>query len=126
LLDSEECRGLVTDDHLVFDARRENCHLEPTKNETNWFIYDATVSNSESTSIISRNAGIVSQRKKLCKLIQFQKEIDFSCAIDTRLTVDVGINVNVDFILVDIEQDIGAFDVEMAVYNSSDFAIPVE
>ena len=78
---------------------------------------DATVSNSESTSIISRNAGIVSQRKKLCKLIQFQKEIDFSCAIDTRLTVDVGINVNVDFILVDIEQDIGAFDVEMTVYN---------
>jgi hypothetical protein len=40
--------------------------------------------------------------------------------------VDVGINVNVDFILVDIEQNIGGFDVEMAVYNSSDFAIPVE
>ena len=64
--------------------------------------------------------------KKYCNLIQFQKEIDFSCAVDTHLSVDVGINVNVDFILVDIEQDIGAFDVEMAVYNSSDFAIPVE
>jgi hypothetical protein len=54
------------------------------------------------------------------------KEIDFSCAIDTHLSVDAGINVKVDFILVDIEQDIGAFDVEMTVYNSSDFAIPVE
>jgi hypothetical protein len=40
--------------------------------------------------------------------------------------VDVGINVKVDFVLVNIEQDNGAFDVEMGIYNSSDFDLPVE
>ena len=34
--------------------------------------------------------------------------------------------MNVDFVFVDFEEDIGAFDVKIDVYNSSDFAVPTE
>ena len=64
LLDSEECRGLFSGENLVFDARNQGCFVEPTKNETGWYIYDAKVETAESTSIITRNAGVVRQLKQ--------------------------------------------------------------
>ena len=53
------------------------------------------------------------------------KEIDLSCAVNTHVHLDVEINVDIHFIVVGIDQDTGAFDVDMTVYNSSDFLVPV-
>ena len=81
--------------------------------------------NDESASIITRHGGIVSCLKLLLNTYLLKKEIDLSCAVDTHVHVDAEINVNISFIVVGIDQDVGAFDVDMTVYNSSDFLVPV-
>jgi hypothetical protein len=58
-LDSENCKGQVIGHNLVFDARRENCHVEPLKKPGS-YVFNATIVDAESNSIITRNAGIVS------------------------------------------------------------------
>jgi len=109
-MNSENCRGYRIDDTLFFIAGLPNCRIVPTKNETDWYIYEAKVENNESNSIITRHGGI---------------EIDLSCAVNTHVHLDAEINVNISFIVVGIDQDVGVFDVDMTVYNSSDFLVPV-
>ena len=116
-------------DNLVFDARSANCEIEPTNNGSDWLVFDATIMDAPlDNSVITRFAGIVSQLNFYILIFKhfLKKELDFSCAIETHVTVNAGINVNVNFILVDIDQDIGHFDVSMDVYNSSDFTIPAQ
>ena len=113
--------------NVVFDARTANCDIEPTSNGTDWLIFDATIMSAPlDNSVITRAAGIVSHFKFYLSFSFLFKELDFSCVIDTHVTVNAGINVNVDFILVDFDQDIGYFNVSMDVYNSSDFATPAQ
>ena len=54
------------------------------------------------------------------------KELDFSCVLETSQTVslDQGITVNVNHFVVDLGEQLGSFNVEMAVYDSSDFSEP--
>ena len=125
LLDNEDCRGSHDYDTIFFDAQNENCTIVPSKNASDWYIYEAQVENDESPSIITKHGGIVSRLKLLVKTYLINKEIDLSCAVDTHVYLDVEINVNISFIVVDIDQDVGVFDVDMTVYNSSDFLVPV-
>jgi len=80
------------------------------KNATDWYIYEAKIEDDESNSIITKHSGI---------------EIDLSCAVYTHYELELGINVNISFIVVGIAQEVGVFDVEMTVYNTSDFQFPV-
>ena len=62
-------------------------------------------------SVISRNSGL---------------ELKFSCVLERRQTVspENGINVNVNYIFVDFGFELGSFEIEMSVYDSSDFITP--
>ena len=111
-LDNESCAGEIVADKLVFDAALPGCSVEPDRSNDS-YVYNATVMNgpARTNSIISRAAGI---------------ELKFSCVLERRQTVSLesGVNVNVNYIFVDFGFELGAFEIEMTVYNSSDFIVP--
>jgi hypothetical protein len=88
--------------------------VEPNRSN-DLYIYNATIMNAEGAeamnSIISRSSGL---------------ELKFSCVLERRQTVSLenGINVNVNYIFVDFGFELGSFEIEMTVYDSSDFITP--
>lgn len=76
------------------------------------YVYNATItSGAPSSSIITREEGIA---------------LKFSCILDRTQTVslDDGINVNINYIFVDFGFELGSFEIEMTVYDADDFSVP--
>jgi len=111
-MDNESCAGEIVADKLVFDAASAGCSAEPDRSN-DFYVYNATIMSgpAQTSSIISRAAGM---------------ELKFSCVLERRQTVSLesGVNVNVNYIFVDFGFELGAFEIEMTVYNSSDFIVP--
>ena len=111
-LDNESCPGEILSDIVAFDAASAGCSVEPDRSN-DFYVYNATIMSgpAQTSSIISRTAGM---------------ELKFSCVLERRQTVSLesGVNVNVNYIFVDFGFELGAFEIEMTVYNSSDFIIP--
>ncbi|CBY12286.1 unnamed protein product [Oikopleura dioica] len=109
-MDTENCRGQVVGENLVFDAGAEGCMVEPNRSN-DLYVYNATILSGAESSMISRHAGL---------------ELKFSCVLERRQTVSLesGVNVNVNYIFVDFGFELGAFEIEMTVYNSSAFLVP--
>ena len=88
--------------------------MEPNRSY-DLYIYNATILSGDDAedmnSIISRNNGL---------------ELKFSCVLERRQTVSLenGINVNRNYIFVDFGFELGSFEIEMTVYDSSDFITP--
>ncbi|CBY33662.1 unnamed protein product [Oikopleura dioica] len=80
---------------------------------------DALVFNSTIfTKEMGDSNGIISR--------QFGIELDFSCVLETLQTVslDQGITVNVNHFVVDLGEQLGSFNIEMAVYDAPEFNEP--
>lgn len=109
-----DCQGNLDDNgNLVFDTLSQNCTVDPVR-MGDVLVFNSTIFTKEmgaSNGIISRQFGI---------------ELDFSCVLETLQTVslDEGITVNVNHFVVDLGEQLGSFNIEMAVYDAPEFNEP--
>lgn len=110
------CNGTIDEINsvLVFEADATGCEVVPTINDTH-INYESTIMTSGggfSNSVISR---------------QFGLELDFSCSVEREITVSIenGLEVNVNHFVVDLGQQFGSFEATMGVFIDNSFVDPV-
>ena len=110
----DTCTGTIDGGALVFLADNDGCNVMPTVNDTH-IVFESTIMTSGggfSNSVISRRFGL---------------EMDFSCSIEREVVVSIenGIEVNVNHFIVDLGEKLGAFETSMGVFTDDTFTTPI-
>lgn len=106
---AEGCAGEEEGEYLKFTSDEGDCEIDQVVTETH-ITYQSTIAGTGGAgqnSVITRS---------------FELELKFSCSLTRgmELTIEHGIEVNIHHFIVDLGEEAGSFDVDIAVYASDD------